>query len=86
MPPLDLLVKNARLVRPDSPDVTDLDVGVAGGRFARLGQDIPAREAATVMDARGRLAFPGVVDAHQHWGIYNPARAGHALRAESPPA
>ena len=24
------------------------------------------------MDGRGRLAFPGVVDAHQHWGIYNP--------------
>ncbi|MFY1698375.1 dihydroorotase [Solwaraspora sp. WMMA2101] len=25
-----------------------------------------------VVDGRGRLAFPGVVDAHQHWGIYRP--------------
>ena len=25
-----------------------------------------------MVDAGGRLAFPGVVDAHQHWGIYNP--------------
>jgi allantoinase len=72
VPPLDLLVKNARLVRPDSPDVIDSDLGVAGGRFARLARDIPAQDAATVIDARGRLAFPGVVDAHQHWGIYNP--------------
>src|SRR5690606_24726639 len=25
-----------------------------------------------VVDGAGKLAFPGVVDAHQHWGIYNP--------------
>jgi allantoinase len=25
-----------------------------------------------VHEGRGLLAFPGVVDAHQHWGIYNP--------------
>ena len=25
-----------------------------------------------VIDGRGLLAFPGVVDGHQHWGIYNP--------------
>ncbi|HEU4568925.1 MAG TPA: dihydroorotase family protein, partial [Marmoricola sp.] len=29
-------------------------------------------EAAEVVDGKGRLAFPGVVDVHQHWGIYNP--------------
>ena len=72
MPSLDLLVENARLVRPDSPDVTHMDLGVAGGRFARLARDIPARDAVRVIDAQGRLAFPGCVDAHQHWGIYNP--------------
>ncbi len=25
-----------------------------------------------MVDGGGKLAFPGVVDAHQHWGIYNP--------------
>ncbi len=30
------------------------------------------RSAAEVVDGGGKLAFPGVVDAHQHWGIYNP--------------
>jgi allantoinase len=71
MPPLDLLVKNARIVRPDSPDVVDLDLGIADGVFAQVGGAIPEQDAAKVIDARGRLAFPGVVDAHQHWGIYN---------------
>ena len=37
------------------------------------------REARTVYDGRGRLAFPGVVDAHTHAGIYAPL-ADDALR------
>jgi len=75
MPALDLLVKNVRVVRPDHSGAADLDIGIAGGRFTRLGPAIPASEAAAVVDGRGRLAFPGVVDAHQHWGIYNPLAA-----------
>jgi allantoinase len=71
MPALDLLIKNVRAVLPDHSDLADLDIGVADGRFARLAPSIPVDEAAAVVDGRGKLAFPGVVDAHQHWGIYN---------------
>jgi allantoinase len=69
---LDLLVKNVRVVRPDHKEPDALDIGVVGGRFAALAADIPPEGAASVVDGQGRLAFPGVVDAHQHWGIYNP--------------
>ena len=72
MPALDLLVKNVRLVRPDRAEVADSDIGVTAGRFARIAPGIDPGEAAMVVDGRGRLAFPGVVDAHQHWGIYHP--------------
>jgi allantoinase len=72
MPTSDLVVKNARVVLPGSTDVQDLDLAVSGGRFARLAPDIAAEDGTQVFDARGRLVFPGVVDAHQHWGIYNP--------------
>ncbi len=75
MPSLDLLVKNVRVVSPERPEVAELDIGVRDGRFVRLGPDIPADEAASVVDGGGKLAFPGVVDAHQHWGIYNPLAA-----------
>jgi allantoinase len=68
----DLLVKNVRVVLPDRADPESVDIAVTDGRFARLAPDIPAPEAATVVDGKGRLAFPGAVDAHQHWGIYNP--------------
>jgi allantoinase len=68
---LDLLVKNVRVVRPGR-EVETADLGVEGGRFTRIEPAIPAEDAATVVDGRGLLAFPGVVDVHQHWGIYNP--------------
>jgi allantoinase len=68
----DLVVQHARLVRPDRPEPEDLDVGVRDGRVAEVAPSIEVSQAAQVVDARGLLAFPGVVDAHQHWGIYNP--------------
>jgi allantoinase len=75
MKPLQLLVKNATVVRPDVPGAPQgqaLDLGVAGGKFVRVEPSIPTEDAETVVDAAGLIAFPGVVDAHQHWGIYNP--------------
>ena len=71
-PPLDLLIKNARLVRPRQPAVETRDLGIADGRFARVEPVIDAAQAREVFDARGQLAFPGVVDAHTHVGIYAP--------------
>jgi allantoinase len=71
-PTLDVLVKNVRVVRPRQPAIETLDVGVRDGRFARLAPAIPVAEARRVYDGRGRLAFPGVVDAHTHAGIYAP--------------
>ena len=67
----DLLIRDVRVVRPGHEEVERLDVAVADGRFAALAPRIDPAEAATVVEGRGRLAFPGVVDAHQHWGIYN---------------
>jgi allantoinase len=71
-PPLDLVIKNVRVVRPREPRVERLDLGVADGRFARIAPAIPPADAREVYDARERLGFPGVVDAHTHVGIYGP--------------
>ncbi|HET7400103.1 MAG TPA: dihydroorotase family protein [Intrasporangium sp.] len=72
---LDTLIKNATVVTTEegAPDGGQrLDLGIVDGRFARVEADIPETDAAEVIDGRGLVAFPGVVDAHQHWGIYNP--------------
>ena len=67
----DVLIRNATIVRPtaDSPEVGD--IAIRDGVFAAVGGSIDG-QAAEIIDAAGLLAFPGVVDAHQHWGIYNP--------------
>ncbi|OHX01758.1 dihydroorotase family protein [Micromonospora sp. WMMB235] len=68
----DLLLTNVRVVRHDRPEPELMDIGVTDGRISRVAPQIDRAEAAQVVDGGGRLAFPGVVDAHQHWGIYNP--------------
>jgi allantoinase len=73
-PPLDLLIKNVRVVRPRHDAVEMRDVGVKDGRFVRVEPEIPAGLAREIHDARGQLGFPGVVDAHTHVGIYSPLR------------
>ena len=71
-PTLDLIVRNVRLVRPRHPDVARADIGVADGRIARIAPELSATDAREVYDGRGMLAFPGLVDAHTHVGIYGP--------------
>ncbi|MER6942578.1 dihydroorotase family protein [Nonomuraea sp. NPDC000554] len=68
----DLLLKNVRVVTHDRDEPVPADIAVTGGRIDRVGPGLPTDGVDEVIDGDGRLAFPGVVDAHQHWGIYNP--------------
>jgi allantoinase len=68
----DLLIKNTHVVRPNHPDVEVLDIAIKDGKCARLATDIDPAGAAAVFDGAGLHAFPGVVDAHMHFGIYHP--------------
>jgi dihydropyrimidinase len=48
------------------------DIGIAGGRIAALlapGAQVQARE---IIDAAGRHVFPGLIDAHVHFGFGEP--------------
>jgi allantoinase len=67
----DLIIKNVRVVRPGESAPREADIAVRDGKFARIAPNLGAH-AKTVYDGKGRLAFPGVVDAHMHTGIYAP--------------
>lgn len=72
---MSVFITNARVIRPgpDAPEDGEfVDLQIDDGKFTRIEAGIPVGPADTVIDAAGKLAFPGVVDAHQHWGIYNP--------------
>ena len=63
------------------------DLLVTGGRIAQVGEGLAAPEGATVVDGRGHLALPGLVDAHAHldktlWGLpWRPHTAAQGLAA-----
>jgi len=69
---LDLIVKNVKLVSPNSSDVPQMDIGIKDGKFNQIAPNIDAGEAKEVYDGKGLLAFPGLTDAHMHTGIYSP--------------
>ena len=60
------------MVRPRDTLLRTQDVAIADGRFAAVADAIDPARAARVVDARGLLGFPGLVDAHMHTGIYSP--------------
>jgi allantoinase len=71
-PEFDLLIKNVRVVRPQGNAVHEADIAISKQRIALVAPGIDVQRAKAVHDGQGQLAFPGVVDAHMHSGIYSP--------------
>lgn len=66
----DLLVKGGRVVDPSQGIDAVQDVAFQGGKVAALAKDIPADQAAKLVDATGKIVTPGLIDLHTHvyWG------------------
>jgi allantoinase len=71
-PEFDLLLRDVRVVRPNGNAVHAADIAIKDERIARIAPGLDPQRARQVEEGRGRLAFPGVVDAHMHSGIYSP--------------
>lgn len=67
----DLVIRDVHVVRPELDTVEDADIGVRDGKIVEIAPDLPTEGVAEIFEGKGRLAFPGAVDGHQHWGIYN---------------
>lgn len=67
----DLLITDALVVDHESAEPAVSDIAIKEGRIAAVGS-LSKAEADDVLDASGLMAFPGLIDAHQHWGIYSP--------------
>ena len=67
---LDLLIKNGNVVFPQT-GVQKVNVGVKDGKIVGIYDDTANLNAAKTLDINGLHVFPGVIDAHQHLGIYN---------------
>lgn len=80
----ELLVKNGSLYDTRSKRFVQSDLAIAGGSVSKVADNIKMSEAAEVLDARGQLVVPGLIDFHTHfyWGAtplgVNPDKIGPA--------
>jgi dihydroorotase len=72
----DLLLQGGRVIDPARGVDGALDVAVGDGRIVAVGAGLPESAATEVVDARGRLVLPGLVDTHAHVYQYVTGRFG----------
>lgn len=74
-PAYDLLLKGGHVIDPKNNVSQVMDVAIAGGKIARLAENIPASQAKTVADVAGLYVVPGLIDIHAHVFTGTPVRA-----------
>lgn len=72
----DNLIKGGRVIDPARDLDGPYDVAIKDGRIAQVDANIPASAAASVLDAKGKLVLPGLVDTHAHVYQYVTGRFG----------
>jgi N-acyl-D-aspartate/D-glutamate deacylase len=66
MPELDVVLKDGLVIDGTGAQRYRADVGIRGGRIARIGR-LRASDAARVLDASSAIVAPGFVDLHTHY-------------------
>ncbi len=62
-----LLVRNATIFDATGKDPYTADVLIENGRFASIGENLPAPDDAQIVNAEGLSLLPGLIDVHVHW-------------------
>ena len=62
----DLIVKGGTVVDPSQNLHALRDVAIEEGKIAKIAVDIPADEAKRVVEVKGKMVTPGIIDIHTH--------------------
>jgi dihydroorotase len=63
---LDLIIKGGEVLDPSQNLRARRDIGIQNAVIAELASDIPPDRGARMIDAKGKLVTPGLVDLHAH--------------------
>jgi dihydroorotase len=62
----DMLVRGGRLIDPSQNLSLETDIAIRDGKVVRIAPGIAEKESRKVLDARGMIVTPGLVDVHVH--------------------
>mgnify|MGYP002525020082 FL=1 len=62
----DLIVKGGTVVDPSQNLHGVTDVAIEDGKIAKIAVDIPAEESKRVVEVKGKVVTPGIIDLHTH--------------------
>jgi dihydroorotase len=72
----DLVLRGGRVIDPAQGLDAALDVGLRAGRVAAVAQALSPGDAREVVDVRGQIVLPGLIDTHAHVYRYVTGRFG----------
>jgi dihydroorotase len=75
-PIYDLILQGGHVICPASGIDGVMDVAVADGKIAQVAKSIIPSSARSVVDVRGKLVLPGMIDTHAHIYRYVTGRFG----------
>ena len=61
-----IVIKNGRVIDPKNNIDAVLDIAVSNGKIVEVAKNIDAKQAIQVVDAKGLIVIPGIVDIHTH--------------------
>jgi len=65
-----LLIKNAKIHTMAKEGVIDGWILIENGKIVQMGEGEPSLQGSEVLDASGKMVFPGFIDAHCHIGMW----------------
>ncbi|MCO5296185.1 MAG: amidohydrolase family protein [Fimbriimonadaceae bacterium] len=78
----DVLIRGGRILPVAGPVLEQGDILVRGGKIAAIGPHLAAPAGVQVIDARGKVVTPGLVDAHAHRGSDGTNEGTDSITAE----
>jgi imidazolonepropionase-like amidohydrolase len=78
LPSVPTAIINADILSANGPEIPRGTVVMSGGRIIAVGADAAPPTGARIIDARGRVITPGIIDPHSHLGVY-PTPAVEAM-------
>ena len=62
-----ILIKDGRIVDPKRGIDDVLDIVIDGGKITKIGKYQKSEEYETIIDAKGMVVAPGLIDVHVHF-------------------